>query len=54
MWCSHYELESQQQTIEWSHANSPLKKKLKMQPSVLALEKGHPSRFPGTQKNHQI
>ena len=33
MWCHLFELESKQQSKEWQHVNSPLKKKFKMQPS---------------------
>ena len=33
MWCHHYEQESKQQSMEWQHVNSPLKKKFKTQPS---------------------
>jgi len=33
-WHHHYEPESKQQSMEWLHLNSPLKKKFKMQPSA--------------------
>ena len=32
-WCHHYELESKQRSMGWQHVNSPLKKKMKMQPA---------------------
>ena len=35
MWCHCYEPESKQQSMEWWHVNSPLKKKFKMKPSAI-------------------
>ena len=34
MWCHHYKPESKWMSMEWQHANIPLKKKFKMQPLV--------------------